>query len=179
MDEQKLIHEAKNGVTNSFSQLVINHQARLYQYLLARCHNSYDADDVLQETFISAYKYLHTYKEQWKFSTWLYTIANRLIGKHGKFYRQYEDLSEINASVELEEFEVDKNNIWVQIKKIVKSDAYDVLWFFYVEDLSIKEIAQILQRSQSWVKISLFRSKKKLAHSDEIKVLSKDYLIQV
>ena len=110
MNEQELIKQALSGKTNSFSQLVKLHQARLYQYLLARCQNSYDADDVLQDTFISAFKYLHTYNNQWKFSTWLFTIANRLIGKQSKFYQQYEDLSKIDTAVELEEINIDKNN---------------------------------------------------------------------
>ena len=178
MTEAILIQQAQNGCHNSFSQLVKIHQARLYNYLLARCQNSYDADDVLQETFISAYKYLHSYNDKWQFNTWLFTIAKRLLKKQSKFSQQYDDLSKIDTSVELEELAIDKNNIWIQIKKIVNCDAYDLLWFFYVEELSIKEIAIICQKSQSWVKISLYRAKKKLSINNSIRVLSKDYLMQ-
>ncbi len=178
MPEQNLIKRAQDGCHASFSQLVKTHQARLYSYLLARCHNSYDADDILQETFISAYKYLHSYKNKWQFSTWLFTIAKRLITKQHKFTKQYDDLSKIDTSVELEELEIDKNNIWLQIKAVINSESYDVLWFFYAEELSIKEIAQILQKSQSWVKISLYRAKKKLSINKNIRVLSNDFLMQ-
>lgn len=178
MSEETLIQKAKDGCNASFSKLVKMHQIRLYQYLLARCHNSYDADDVLQDTFINAFKYLHSYNKKWQFNTWLFTIANRLIKKQHKFSQQYDDLSNIDISVELEEIGIDKDNIWVQVKKVVNSQSYDLLWFFYVEELSIKEIAQILQKSQSWVKIVLYRSKKKLSVNSSIRVLSKDYFMK-
>jgi len=182
MNEQRLIQQAQqevaNNITGSFSQLVMLYQARLHQYLLARCHSRHDADDVLQETFISAYKYLGSYNSQWQFSTWLFTIANRLIKKQNNMYNQNDELSAIDQSSELGLIAIKQNNIWIQIKKVLAADAYDVLWFFYIEELSLKEIAQILQRSQSWVKISLFRSKKKLASSENIKQLSEDFLMQ-
>ena len=84
----------------------------------------------------------------------------------------------IDMTTELDTVSIDQSNIWLQIKKMLSATAYDVLWFFYIEELSIKEIAKILQCSQSWVKISLFRSKKKLATSKKIKVLSEDFLLE-
>ena len=177
MNEMSLIQQAKAGVTSCFSQLVVLYQQRLYQYLLARCHNSYDAEDVLQDTFISAYKYIHSYQSQWKFSTWLFTIANRLIKKQHCLYYQHDELNE-SLIENTSDHSIDRNNLWIQIKNSIKPEAYDVLWFYYIEELNIKEIAKILQRSQSWVKISLFRSKKKLAKSQNMKNLSKDYLMQ-
>ncbi|MCF6318438.1 MAG: sigma-70 family RNA polymerase sigma factor [Proteobacteria bacterium] len=177
MNEQKLIQQAKEGDTSCFSQLVKLYQARLYQYLLARCHSSYDAEDVLQETFLNAYKYIHSYRPKWQFSTWLFTIANRLIKKQHTLYyiNSFVEESESTRNVMTS---IDRNNFWIQVKVIVNPQAYDVLWFFYIEELSLKEIAKILQRSKSWVKISLFRSKKQLAKSQKIKNLSKDFLMQ-
>ena len=177
MNEVNLIQEAKAGVTSCFSQLVILYQKRLYHYLIARCHNSYDAEDVLQDTFINAYKYIDSYQPQWQFSTWLFTIANRLIKKQHCLYYNHEEISDLLVD-EHNQPAIDRNNIWVQIKNTLKPEAYDALWFFYIEELSIKEIAKVLQHSQSWVKISLFRSKKKLANSQNMKNLSKDYLMQ-
>ncbi len=177
MNELSLIQQSQAGVTSCFSQLVHLYQARLYQYLLGRCHNSHDAEDVLQDTFISAYKYIGSYQSKWQFSTWLFTIANRLIKKQHHLY--YKDESIDESIIEHEDDKsIDRDNIWIQVKNRLNPEAYDVLWFFYIEELSIKEIAQVLQRSQSWVKISLFRSKKKLAKSKNIRKLSKDFLMQ-
>jgi RNA polymerase sigma-70 factor (ECF subfamily) len=180
IEESLLIKQSLVGDTNSFSQLVLKHQVNLKQYLLSRCHNCHDADDVVQDTFINAYKYLHTYKTTWQFNTWLFTIANRLIAKQNKkYYRNHSDLTDCHASVELEELTFDKDNIWIQVKKVVSSQSYDVLWFFYVEELPVKEIAKILQRSTSWVKINLYRSKKKLSVNSSIRTLSRGFLREV
>jgi len=180
MNEQTLIKQAQNGVTSSFSKLVTLYQTRLYQYLLARCYNSHDADDVLQETFISAFKYIQSYQVKWKFSTWLFTIAKRLIKKQHILYYRPDSSIDILA-LRYDNIEVDvieQNNIWCQVKIILKADAYDVLWFFYVEGLRLNEIAHILQRSQSWVKISLYRSKKKLACNKNMQLIFKDFLLE-
>lgn len=178
MQEQHLIKQAQDGVTSSFSQLVALYQARLYQFLFARCHSKQDAEDVLQETFISAFKYIKSYKPDWKFSTWLFTIAKRLIKKQTHLYYQlnYDVENQISSEANAYSNPVDKDNIWVHIKEILKHDAYDVLWFFYVEQFSIKEIANISQHSQSWVKISLYRSKKKLLNNKIIQNISEDFI---
>jgi RNA polymerase sigma-70 factor (ECF subfamily) len=177
MEEIKLIEQAKLGNTNCFSQLVILHQDNLYQYLLARCKNSFDASDVLQETFINAFKYLNSYQSKWVFKTWIFTIATRLIKKQNKLYQYRSEPLVINESVELEEIEINKSNIWNKIQCIIKKEAFDVLWFYYVEELSTKEISYILKQSQAWVKITLFRTKKILAKNDEVVKLSKHYFI--
>ncbi len=181
MNEQSLIKKAQlelaqnSPVTSSFSQLVTLYQQRLYHYLLGKCRSTHDAEDVLQETFINAYKYLHSYNARWQFSTWLFTIANRLLSQHN--HVKYENIhSTQHHTTELDDSAIDQHNIWAQVKLIVSGPAYDVLWFFYIEELSIKEIAIILQRSQSWVKISLFRSKRKLAANTIIRNLSQDFL---
>lgn len=178
MNEQGLIIKAKAGVTSCFSQLVKLYQVRLYQYLLARCHSSYDAEDVLQDTFISAYKYIHSYQPKWQFSTWLFTIANRLIKKQHTLYYKYDEQQSVGNLIGSSKHEIDRDNFWIQVKSSVNAETYDVLWFFYIEELSIKEIAKVLQHSQSWVKICLFRCKRKLSKNQKIKNLSKDYLMQ-
>ncbi len=172
MTEKQLISQAQKGATNCFSQLVASYQARLYSYLLARCQNSYDADDVLQETFISAFKYLKTYDAQWQFSTWLFTIARRILSKLKTVYHVAIDaIAGSEHMTEEDPFAVDQNNIWNIIKQDVSPRNYDVLWFFYVEQASIKEIAHIMNQSESWVKTNLHRSKMKLSNNSELELL--------
>ncbi len=172
MTEQQLIKQAQQGATNCFTQLVASYQARLYSYLLARCQNRFDADDVLQETFISAFKYLKTYDAQWQFSTWLFTIARRILSKLKTVYHTaIEAVSGQEYMTEEDPFAVDQNNIWNIIKQDVSPKNYDVLWFFYVEQASIKEIAHIMNQSESWVKTNLHRSKMKLSNNSELGLL--------
>ena len=166
MNEQQLITQAQQGATDCFTQLVASYQTRLYSYLLARCQNSFDADDVLQETFISAFKYLKSYNAQWQFSTWLFTIARRILSQLKITYHcALEAITGKEPIIKADPFVIDKNNIWALIKQDIKPASYDVLWFFYIEQLSIKEIAHIMNQSQSWVKTNLHRSKMKLSNN--------------
>ena len=76
-NELQLIVQAKAGSVEAFTDLVESYRGRLFRYLLSRCNNYADAEDALQDTLINAYKYLHSYNPQWRFSTWLYRIAIR------------------------------------------------------------------------------------------------------
>ena len=118
MDEKKIIEDAKKGDEDSFSRLIKMHQIRLYQYLLVRCHSIHDAEDVLQDTFINAFKYINSYDSGWKFSTWLFTIANRLIKKQHNMYYQDKEISSDTKFAELEKCSIDQTNIWILIKSI-------------------------------------------------------------
>ncbi|WP_395376142.1 RNA polymerase sigma factor [Marinicella sp. W31] len=178
MQEELLIKQAQNGATSSFSQLVALYQPRLCQYLLSRCYREEDVDDIIQETFISAYHYIKSYNPRWAFSTWLFTIARRLLGKHNRAYfdAQNVHLDDHEEMFVVDDYEIDRNNIWLHVKKSVSVEAYDVLWFYYAEELSLKEIAYIMKRTLSWVKIMLYRSKNKLAKQASIQELSKGFL---
>ncbi|TDR23884.1 RNA polymerase sigma factor [Marinicella litoralis] len=172
MNEQQLISKAQQGATDCFTQLVACYQARLYSYLLARCQNSYDADDVLQETFFSAYKYLKTYDAQWQFSTWLFTIARRILSNLKTIYHVAIDaISGHECVSEIDPYVLDRNNIWNIIKQDLSPNCYDVLWFFYMEQASIKEIAHIMNQSESWVKTNLHRSKMKLSNNSALELM--------
>lgn len=172
MTEQQLITQAQQGATNCFTQLVASYQARLYSYLLARCQNSQDADDVLQETFISAFKYLKSYDAQWQFSTWLFTIARRILSKIKTVYHLTIDAIAGHEHITEEDpFALDQHNIWHIIKQDLQPSSYDVMWFFYVEQSSIKEIAHIMNQSESWVKTNLHRSKMKLSNNAALELM--------
>ncbi|MFC3194912.1 RNA polymerase sigma factor [Marinicella sediminis] len=172
MTEQQLISQAQQGATDCFSQLVASYQSRLYSYLLGRCHNAFDADDVLQETFINAYRYLDSYDARWQFSTWLFTIARRLLGQLKTVYHVTLDaLSGREPAIENDLLALDRNNFWRLIKRDVSARQYDLLWFFYVEQYTIKDIAHIMKQSESWVKTNLHRGKMTLSNNRELAAL--------
>lgn len=177
MDQKDLINQAKHGDKESFSKLVLLYQGRIYHYLLSRCQNKHDADDLLQEVFFNAYKYLDSYKSKWKFSTWLFTIASRSFKELTKYKPQLLDITLEQRTDEISEFVINQNNIWLKIRAILKPDAFDVLWFYYVEEKSVKEISKILDMSQSGIKISLFRSRRRLKKEKDIIKISEQYII--
>lgn len=162
--DEQLVHAAKEGSDAAFTELVGRYQERLLRFLLTRCRSRADAEDVLQDTFINAYRYLHSFNPRWRFSTWIYRIgirnAMRVAAPASDPGRDVPDpaadpLRDCMAASERE-------NLWLTAKMILSDEAYTALWLRYVEDMSIKEIAAATERSTSWAKVTLLRARKRV-----------------
>jgi RNA polymerase sigma-70 factor, ECF subfamily len=70
-----LVHAAQRGDKRAFAQLVETYERRVYNLARKMMRNPQDAEDVLQETFLSVYRHLDTFRSESSFSTWLYRIA--------------------------------------------------------------------------------------------------------
>jgi len=170
MTETELIKSSQQGSTSCFSQLVALYQPRLLSFLLVQCQNREDAEDAIQEAFINAFRHIKSYDSKWKFSTWLYTIARRAaIKKSNLLTDSIDENTELAQSSSGEIVEV--NNIWIVIKPYLAPESFQVLWFFYAQDISIREIATIFERNISWVKVNLHRSREKLSSMKSVKDL--------
>jgi len=76
----ELILQAQNGDKKAFEKLYNQYHAKLYQYISGLCYErNLDAEDVVQETFVQAWKKLGTLKEPKAFGSWLKKIAKNLI----------------------------------------------------------------------------------------------------
>ena len=163
-DELKLIDAAKGGSVDAFTELVRGYRDGLFRFLLTRCTNRADAEDALQDTLINAYRYLGSYNPQWRFSTWLYRIAIRNAGRlrsdehlelgeppdHGA-----DPLAHCLAASERE-------NLWRSAKRILSDEVFAAMWLRYVEDMSVRDISNVLERSSSWTKVNLLRGRRAL-----------------
>lgn len=78
-DETKLIKQAVRGDTRALSELLRQHYSFLYQYLLKVTMHKSRAEDVTQETMLKAIEKIATFQGKAKFSTWLITIASRIV----------------------------------------------------------------------------------------------------
>lgn len=74
-DDHRLIAECLRGRTAAFGQLIHRYEERLYNTVYRLVSNAEDAQDVVQETFLNAYKSLSNFKGDAEFFTWLYRIA--------------------------------------------------------------------------------------------------------
>ena len=75
-DEQALIAASQNGDAAALEALVRTHQDRVYGFAVRMCRNVEDAKDILQETFLGVIRSIRDFREESKFSTWLYRIAS-------------------------------------------------------------------------------------------------------
>lgn len=76
--DEVLIRRCRRGDERSFDILFERYKARIYTFVLRFVKDPKTAEDVFQETFIRVFRKARHFREQAKFSTWLYTIAANL-----------------------------------------------------------------------------------------------------
>ena len=166
--ELELIDRACQGSVEAFEQLVLQYQDRLYRFLLVRANSRADAEDALQETFVAVFRYLPGYRPKYRFSTWLFTIAIRQLGRLRKHPSEPESvLSSMacaKAGPERYGIEVEqRSSIWHTARTCLSAAQFSALWLFYVEDMPVVEIGKIMKRPGSWVKVNLMRARRRLS----------------
>ena len=162
--ELQLIEAAKAGSADAFADLARLYRERLLRFLLTRCASLADAEDVLQDTLINAYRYIHSYDSRWRFSTWLYRIAIRNAAKlRGPELVEIGDLRDEENDPLLQCIaDSEKENLWVAARRLLNDDVYAAMWLRYAEDMSVNDISQTLDRSVSWTKVNLMRGRRTL-----------------
>lgn len=140
------------------------------------------AEDITQETFMKAFKNLHTVQDVEKMGAWLSIIATRTAIDHLRRLNRWNDFTTSDVYIDtgadvtrldhistvetgLEKTYV-KELLLEEIDKL-KPDHKEVLLLFYHHDLTYEEIATLLDVQLATVKSRMFRAKKKLKESIE------------
>lgn len=154
----------------AFGELYDLHIEKIYRFVYFKVNNKEESEDITSEVFLKTWNYLieNSNKEVESFTGLIYRIARNLIID---FYRERAKKPECSIeSVVL----IDKNNDYKKVEinyevekllsviKKMKQEYQEVLLFKYVEDLSTAEIAKILNKSKTGVRVTLHRATKKL-----------------
>jgi len=75
LSDDQLLSQAKSGDQQAFSELCLRYKEMLKHRIFRIVRHAEDTEDVLQDTFLNAYRHLHAFRETCKFSTWLIKIA--------------------------------------------------------------------------------------------------------
>lgn len=173
--DSELAQRAGQGDANAFEALVRKHQGAIYSFTLHFFRNPDLAEDMAQETFIRAYRFLHTYDPSRRFLTWLYSIARNIcIDKHRERARK-EQVSIDDLPPNLLKAEGRDNDPLgslegAQAREQVR-DAVEQLpekyrtpiILCYMQGLAYQEVSEVLGISLNNTKIRIFRAKKMLA----------------
>ena len=162
--EAQLVAAAKAGSVDAFTDLARHYRERLLRFLLTRCASFADAEDVLQDTLIAAYRYIHSYDPRWRFSTWLYRIAIRNAAKlRGPDFVELGDLGDEENDPLLKCIAYSESeNLWVSARRLLNDEVFAAMWLRYAEDMSVNDISKTLDRSVSWTKVNLMRGRRVL-----------------
>jgi RNA polymerase sigma factor (sigma-70 family) len=168
-DDIYYIEKVIAGQTNAFSYIVEKYRDIVFSIALKVLRNRDDAEEMAQESFIKAYKSLHTFKGNAKFSTWLYRITyNTCISEVRKRKIIYTSTDEVEIRDEAEEMNLDgipEENRARAIKEAMDQlpeDEYTLVLLYYFEEQSIDEISKVANLSESNTKVKLYRARKKL-----------------
>ena len=142
----------------------------VYKYLLSLTQSSDIAEELTQETFYRAVKNINKFKGNCKISVWLCQIAKNLWFDELRKNKRYKNIDdeEIIFQENLEEKAILNNDKIDLFKKIQKLDAQtrDVMYLRLTGELSFKEIASILNKTETWARVTFYRGKQKIKEVD-------------
>lgn len=147
-----------------FEALARRHHERLYSFIYRYVGNEADAEDLTQDTLVKAYRFFDRYDPARPFVAWLLTIGRRTVYNHFRARRAQVELEEESMADDREgpdsaaEQKDRAKTVWDAVGRL-KPRYREALELRYKEDLSVKEIAQVLHTSQANVKILLFRGR--------------------
>lgn len=150
-----------------FLSVLEKHKGIIYKVAQTYCFDKLDREDLIQEIIFQVWKTLDNYNEQYKWSTWIYRIAlNTSISFYRKHKTRREKTDRLSPILEvsIEDAEPKKDSeIYVLRKCIHELKELDrALILLYLDGLSSKEIAEIINTSPSNVTSKISRIKKKL-----------------
>ncbi len=166
LDSEELAWRAKQGCQASFTELVHRYAPRLQAFLRRKTRPRHEVEDLVQDTFIKAYQNLDQYDRTWKFSTWLFTIATRLAATHHRRRQPPDNLLRCHVQIAAPDEHAGRQeageSLWAMAAEL-SAGQHQALWLRYVEDMSVKEIAATMRRSQVCVKVLLYRARANMA----------------
>ena len=148
--DRQLVELLQNGETSVFSELVKRHQRSLLNLCIKLLKDQALAEDVVQESFVKAYQKIHLFEGRSSFKSWLYQIAlntgkNKLRAKQKTFLDIEKTHLSVAPEAEASLFQKDTKDLLAkEIEKLPYKQKKALLLRIY-EDLSFKEIAQIMQ----------------------------------
>jgi RNA polymerase sigma-70 factor (ECF subfamily) len=172
-DEVRLIAKAADGHRDACGDLIRHYQGSLYAYLLKMSGRPEMAEDIAQEAFVRVLNNLDRFDPQYRFSTWLFTIARRLylnaVQKHKPAYNTdaiggmaSHDHQPDEAITDYEEQHCDRSAIQRALSGLSDEQRH-ILLLFHQQDWSIAVIAQHMGMPEGTVKSHLHRAASSLA----------------
>lgn len=181
--EKRLVANARNGSEDAARVLVDAHKDRLHAFVWRILRDRDESEEICQEAFLRAFSSLDSFSSEYRFSTWLFTIAYRLCLNHIRRRKSLtgdvdfstlpsrdEDIAERIA--ESEEARRLKDIIWDAVDRLSVPQKAAVL-LFYREGMSCEGIAQTLGIPMATAKSHLHRARGRLR--DSLAGLVKDW----
>lgn len=171
--DEDLARQTRAGSLAAFEELVFRYEARVFGFVFNSCRCEADAREITQDTFVRAFQRIDRFDPRQSFRTWLFTIARRKCIDH------FRALPETGAAPLIEEADDDvdpaellardeeRNDLWRLARRVLAATPFRALWLRYAEEMELRDIARVLGKTETHVKVLLFRARKALG--DELR----------
>lgn len=174
--EEVIVAKAKKN-PKAFGPLYEKYFDRIFNYLYRQTDDEELAGDLCSQTFVNALNSLNRYEFRGvPFSAWLYRIASNEINKH---YRKFKGKKIFSIEeMRIKELVEQSDEVWdeemvnklIEFMKDLPADYLQVLQLRFYEDRDFKEIAYILDITESGAKMRTYRALDKLRKNFKIKI---------
>ena len=180
MTDVTVVSRARTGDPDAFRLLVERHSQPIFRVAYRMTGNEHDADDVVQETFLRAYRQLDRFEERANFGTWLHRIAIncaldllRARGRMDRYYGGDPEDAEMNGTIRSEP-EQDRLLISAELREQVAAamerlsgNERTAFVLRHFEGMPVEEIGKTLGIQVNAAKHTIFRAVRKLRESLE------------
>ena len=164
----KLVEAAQNGNVEAFGDLYDIFLAEIYRFVYYKVLHKEIAEDLTEDIFFKVWQNLNKYKKtQFKFSSWLYRVAHNTVIDYVRKENIF--IEEIDPNLSDEKTCTKKNTenyfnhkILTKVLQSLPENQKEAVILKYINDLTNKEIAEVLKKSETAVRILLSRALKKM-----------------
>jgi RNA polymerase sigma-70 factor (ECF subfamily) len=163
-DEQWLVERAKRD-PEAFGELYDIHFERIYAYIYRKTGDRQSAEDLTSETFMKALAAIKTYRYTGQpFVAWLYRIASNAVTDYYRARRVTTSLDEgipladRGTSPEEAALRLDDQQAVARAIQTLSPDQQDVILLRFSEDMKLKDIGQVVGKTEGAVKALMFRA---------------------
>lgn len=171
--QDALVAKCQQGDKDAFGRLVVETQGRIYNLALSILHDHEEAQDMVQEAYVRAWRALPSFRGESQFSTWLYRIVvNTCLNRRRHLRAQVRVVDGEETLQRLQSGEQDvlaatvdqerRQSIWSAVGNLATKYRL-VITMFYQEQLSYQQIADLLSLPLGTVKAHLNRAREALA----------------
>jgi len=176
--DNEIISRVLKGEQNAFAELVNRYQSYVFTLTLRMIKSREDAEEVAQDVFIKAYRYLADFRGESKFSTWLYTITNTTsitFLRKKKLEIHSLDNEKVFETADNQDSGFSSNlieqksriNMVNEAIALLSPDDAEVITLFYKAEQNLEEIGKILRLESNTVKVRLHRARTRLKEKME------------
>jgi len=178
LNDNEIISQVLSGDHQAYAGLVNRYQNYVFTLTLLMVKNREDAEEVAQDVFIKAYKYLADFKGASKFTTWLYTIVNntaisflrkKKLDIHSLDNEKVFEVADSQDSGMRANLVEQKSKLGMvnQAINLLSPDDAQIITLFYKAEQSLEETAQVLGIEVNAAKVRLHRARTRLKEKME------------